>query len=145
MKINEIIQPGIVQPNRGVSGKNSVATPAPSAKSEGFGVDQAEFHQGAKVESHLLEGAKLVFEAIPDVRADKVAQAKQRLAEGYYDRPAVIDQIAARLAADPEAQPSAQISLAEQAEIRRRLAEGFYDSPEAIEKIATGLVEEAGA
>jgi anti-sigma28 factor (negative regulator of flagellin synthesis) len=145
MKINELSQPGVVQPNRGVTSRATSTSPAKPAESAGFALDQAEFHQTAKVESHLLEGAKLVYEAIPDVRTDRVAQAKQRLAEGFYNKPEVIDQIATRLAADPEARPSAPLSLAQQGEIKRRLSEGFYDTPEAIDKIANGLVEDVNA
>ncbi len=141
MKINELLQPGAVQPNRGVNSRTSVAPATQSAESSGFVLDRAELNQSAQVESTLLEGAKLVFEAIPDVRADKVAQAKQRLAEGFYNKPDVIDQIATRLAGDPEAIPSVPLSLAQQGEIKRRLSEGFYDSPEALDKIAGGLVD----
>lgn len=145
MKINELTQPGVVQPNRGVTSRSVATSPAKVAESAGFSLDQAEFHQEARVESHLLEGAKLVYEAITDVRTDRVAQAKQRLAEGFYNKPEVIDQIATRLAADPEARPSAPLSLAQQGEIKRRLSEGFYDTPEAIEKIAAGLTEDVSA
>jgi len=142
MKINEILQPGVVQSSRSV-GSKSVSTPqVKSTDPADLAVDQAEFHAGAKVESNLLEGAKLVFEAIPDVRADRVALAKQRLADGFYDKPEIADRIADRMVADPEAQPSASLSLSQQGEIRRKLAEGFYDSPEAIEKIAGGLIED---
>ncbi len=143
MKINDILQSGVVQPNRGTSSRTSTTGPTHAAKAADFAIDRAEFHQEAKVEGQLLEGAKLVFEALPNIRADRVAQAKRRLDEGYYDRPEVIDQIATHLAADPEAQPSAPLSLAQQDSIKRRLAEGYYDTPEVIDKIAGSLAEEA--
>ncbi len=143
MKINEILQPGVVQPNRGVSARTAATHVSDTVKTANIAVDSAELHLEAKVEAHLLEGAKLVFDALPDVRADRVAAATKRLAEGFYDRPEVVDQIAARLAADPEARPAAPLSLEQQSEIRRRLAEGYYDSPEAVEKIAEGLAAEA--
>lgn len=105
--------------------------------------DRAEFNREAKVEAQILDAAKLVYEALPDIRADLLSLARQRLADGFYDRPVVMEQIARGLAADPEAQPTPPLSLEQQAEVKRRLAEGFYDRPEAVGRIARGLAEDA--
>lgn len=141
MKINETLQPGIVQPNR-ISGSRTPATPSSLSSVSESVVDRADLHPEVRIETQIIEGAKLVYEALPDVREDRVAQAKQRLTDGYYDRPEVIDQIAARLSADPEAVPAAPLSLERQAEIKRRLTEGFYDSPQVVDTIAAGLAGE---
>jgi anti-sigma28 factor (negative regulator of flagellin synthesis) len=45
-----------------------------------------------------MSAAKEVMDSLPDVRADKVAQAKARLLKGYYDTPEAREILTSRLA-----------------------------------------------
>jgi len=144
MTINDIKQLGGIQPVRPQDIRPSASRGGATSDSTAPPKDRAELTGGVQQEARILDAARLVFDALPDVRADKVELAKKRLAEGYYDRPVVQEQIAARLAADPEARPEPPLSAERRAEIRNRLAEGFYDRPEIIDQIAQGLAEDAG-
>ena len=104
--------------------------------------DRADVTPGQTEEARLLDAARLVLESLPDVRADKVELAKKRLADGFYDRPEVRDEIAGRILADPELKPAPGLTPEREAEVRKRLDSGFYDQPEAQDKIARGLLDD---
>lgn len=62
--------------------------------------DQAEISSAAHKMvdlRHILEAARREIEHAPDVRADRVAMAKQRIASGFYQSATVRDQVASRL------------------------------------------------
>ena len=62
--------------------------------------EKAEISDAAHDLMHLrqaVDTGRAALAALPDVRQDKVEQAKTRLAQGYYDSPAVRDEIAAKL------------------------------------------------
>jgi hypothetical protein len=46
-----------------------------------------------------IADAKRIADGLPDVRPEKVALARERLASGFYDRPEVRDVLVGRLAA----------------------------------------------
>jgi len=140
MKINDITSHGVA-PVRGVASRTVTPASRP-AEAESLPQDVADLRGDVRQEARILDAAKLVYEALPDVRADKVELARKRLAEGFYDRPEVQEQIAAKLAGDAEARPAPSLTLAQKADIQRRLAEGFYDRPEVVDEIARGLAED---
>jgi len=141
MKISDIIKSGGVQPT-GPAASRTAPPVEKSPYSAALPQDTAELSSKLQ-ESRILDGARLVYDALPDVRADKVELAKKRLAEGYYDRPEVQDQIAAKLAADSEAHPAPALSAEQKDVIRQRLAEGYYNHPAVVNSIAQGLAEDA--
>ena len=42
--------------------------------------------------------ASSIIDATPDIRPDRIAQVKKRIAEGYYNTPGFIDELAGKLA-----------------------------------------------
>ena len=145
MVVSYINESGGVGPIRGPQPKQTepAAPPKTQPPSVPPAADRAEVAPGQAEEARLLEGAKLVLESLPEVRADKVELAKQRLAEGFYNKPEVQAAIAGRILADRELNPAPGLTPEREAEIRRRLDSGFYDSPEAQDKIARGLLDDA--
>jgi len=141
MKLNDITQHGGIGQVRGVAPRPS-STIQPPDSNLAPPKDRAELSRDLQQESRVLDGARLVYDALPDVRADKVALAKQRLAAGYYDQPSVQDQIVAKLATDSEARPTPPLSLEAAATIKQRLADGFYDKPDVVDRIAQGLADD---
>ncbi|MBM3328372.1 MAG: hypothetical protein FJY67_02730 [Calditrichaeota bacterium] len=114
----------------------------PLASQEAF--DRAEINRQAEADARALNGTKLIYEALPDVRRDKVDAARARLKSGFYDQSEVRAETARRLAQDPESHPIPPLTTEEVAGLRQRLASGYYDQPEVREQIAKGLIENAG-
>ncbi|MBN1164711.1 MAG: flagellar biosynthesis anti-sigma factor FlgM [Candidatus Krumholzibacteriota bacterium] len=48
--------------------------------------------------SRMVSRAKVAAEALSDIREERIAQVKQRMAEGYYDSPEVQEELAAKIA-----------------------------------------------
>jgi len=59
----------------------------------------------AQEDARLEQNAKLLLDELPGSRADRVEQAKIRLAEGYYDNDSVIDQTAEKITRNPSLGP----------------------------------------
>jgi anti-sigma28 factor (negative regulator of flagellin synthesis) len=62
--------------------------------------DQAEISSQARKMvdlRHIIDAARREIEQTPDVRADRVARAKERIASGFYQSATVRDQVATRL------------------------------------------------
>ncbi|MFP4687242.1 MAG: flagellar biosynthesis anti-sigma factor FlgM [bacterium] len=55
--------------------------------------DRVNISNNARLARTVARAQKAIQEA-PEVRADRVAEVKERLAEGYYDSPEVIDEVA---------------------------------------------------
>ena len=147
MYVYEILNSGGIGPVQEPAGK-PVNKPEvkPQQNIEPFqaGSDTTEIGKVSQDDSRSLEGAKLVIETLPEVRADKVELARQRLTEGYYDKPEVRDAIAEKMLADPETNPVAgEINENDAESIRNKLQSGFYDLPDVRDKIAGGMIDDA--
>jgi negative regulator of flagellin synthesis FlgM len=71
--------------------------PAKAAKADAAaGGDSLAISDEAKEKAQIARYIRIVKE-MPDIRADKVAEAKRKLAAGDYDRPDVADEIARRM------------------------------------------------
>ena len=142
MTINELTQSGGIGPLRGLSPK-STPTIEPKSEPTAQPADRADLGSGVQNDARLLDAAHMVFNALPDIRAVKVALAKQRLADGYYDLPDIQDQIASKLAGDPEASPDKPLDSTRQAQIQNRLSDGYYDKPKVLDQTAQALANDA--
>ena len=60
--------------------------------------ETAEKHEVSEL-ARRMSAAKEVMGTLPDVQADKVAQAKARLLKGYYDTPEAKEALVSKLAA----------------------------------------------
>ncbi len=105
--------------------------------------DRTELTPANRESSRTFEASKLLLETIPDVRRDKVELARRRLAEGYYDKPDIRAEIAARMISDPEANPSpGEIPDDETGIIRKQLRNGYYDRPDIKDMISRGMIDD---
>ena len=147
MYVHELLNGGGIGSIRGAEGKpvdKSEIKPQQNIEPLQSGADRADIGEVSREDSRSLEGAKLVFETLPEVRTDKVELARERLAEGYYDKPEVQDAIAGKMLADSEVNPAAgEFNDNEIAEIKNKLKTGFYDQSDIRDKIAGGLVDDA--
>ena len=99
--------------------------------------DSLQVSEKLREEAALVENAKLLLEELPEIREGKVAQAKQRLAEGFYDRAEIIEQTAAKMMEENAQDRTANVDQA-----KNRLAEGYYEKPEVIEDTARKIIRD---
>jgi hypothetical protein len=114
------------------------------------GEDRLEISQGARelegLRGRLLEQAM----AMPDVRQDRVAQVRARVAEGYYQREDLVSEVANRLMADkalaqvddsqatPPSDPAYREDLMR--EVDAKIHSGFYTDGEVMNFVADRLL-----
>jgi hypothetical protein len=94
-------------------------------------------------DARLEENARLLLEELPDGRPDRVAEAKRKLAEGFYDRPEVLEETAGKITQDRAAQKAAiyQVNPHDVARAKTRLAQGYYEQPEVLDETARRIVK----
>jgi len=147
MYVHELLNGGGIDSIRGPEGKpvdKPEVKPQQNVEPLQSGADRADIGEISREDSRSLEGAKLVFETLPEVRTDKVELARERLTEGYYDKPEVQDAIAGKMLADPEVNPAAgELNEKDIASIKDKLQSGFYDKLDVRDQIAGGMVDDA--
>ena len=145
MFISDINQAGGIGSVREPSSQKpeQVSVKKPQSSGQQKAIDSTEINRILRDDTRILEGAKLLYEALPDVRADKVELAQKRLASGYYDRPEVRAEIAGKMVKDPESAPHALFSEERADQIREKSKLGFYDRPEIRNQIARGMIDDA--
>ncbi len=103
---------------------------SPHADESRISVDAAEI-------ARYQELAQLHMEAYADVeeasREDKLARIKQRVQDGYYDRPEVMDALTDSLVRNTveETGPAENLDV-----VNRRVNEAYYDRPDVVDKTA---------
>jgi hypothetical protein len=106
--------------------------------------DQVQLDSRRAEDAHLEENAKLLLGELPDVRPDRVEEAKRKLASGFYDRPDVLEETAGKIrqefAAPAQAVPPKD-NPQEIARTRIRVAQGYYDQPEVLDETAKRIVK----
>jgi anti-sigma28 factor (negative regulator of flagellin synthesis) len=98
-------QPRDVEHYQQLQKKQSAGNPAQepvntAGNKAAAGADQAAISDRAHQQlalSSLLEEGRMAAEQSPDVRSFKIAEVRQRLAEGFYQSAAVRDEVAGRL------------------------------------------------
>ncbi|MFH1844485.1 MAG: flagellar biosynthesis anti-sigma factor FlgM [bacterium] len=103
------VQPGILEQFQKSAGKtrrqNETGSPDDGTLNVGPGsapADRAEISENArKLEdlSTLHKAGQRAMESVPDVRQDRIAQARERLESGYYNSDEVRQDVAGRLGA----------------------------------------------
>ncbi len=145
MDISDVKYSGGILPSQGANKVQSAkTTKGGQVASEIRIIDRAEIDRIARDDARILEGARLVLDASPEIRHDKVAEAKKKLAEGFYDKPAVKGQIAANMAKEPEAYPVTP-PLSEEAlkEVKTKIKSDFYSQTDVKSDIAQGMIQDA--
>ena len=97
MKINNIRHSKVNDPSASRDAEKNRESAARTG-SPGTGSSAKEASEVSET-SRLVSRARIEAEKTGDVRADRVAEVKQRLADGYYDSDEVRESIASRLAA----------------------------------------------
>lgn len=145
MNIDKILENGGVSPIKGPPAQQveQQIRKAKFADEIASQQDRAELQPDRQDESRTFQAAKLILESIPDIRQDRVELARRRLASGFYDKPEIRTEIAARMIADPETNPAQnQLSAEEIAEIRVKLASGYYNQTNIRDDIAKGMIDD---
>jgi len=99
--------------------------------------DSLQVDQLRKEEAHIIENSRLLLDELPEVRSDKVALAKQRLAEGFYDKKEVLNQTAAKLIKEKDEVADQNIQ-----QVRNNLAKGYYDNPDVLNQTAGNILKD---
>lgn len=88
------------------------APPVGPASGQGGSADRVELSDAARAQqaeasAHQAEvdAARRALHARPGLGDERLAELQQRVADGYYDRPDVVDATAARLAGDLRGEP----------------------------------------
>lgn len=111
------------------------------------GSDTLQVNQKQREITQLVENARLLLDELPDVRPDRVEQAKQRLQEGFYQRPEVREEIAQKILDEFSTLKTDQNNTAEQSSTKRteraksRLSNGYYDQPEILDETARRILK----
>lgn len=145
MYISDINQAGGIGSIREPSSQKPEQVPSKKTDSSGQQrtIDSTEINRILREDTRILEGAKLLYEAVPDVRTEKVELARKRLADGHYDRPEVRAEIAGKMVEDAESIPRAPFSEERAEQIRENSKQGFYERPEIKNLIARGMIDDA--
>jgi flagellar biosynthesis anti-sigma factor FlgM len=83
--------------------KADAAKKVEAAKSKTVSPDRTEFSSDAQRLSETKAQVGIVAAQIanqPDIRQDKVAEAKQKIQDGYYNTPEFVDKLAGKMAQD---------------------------------------------
>ncbi len=99
--------------------------------------DSLQVDQMRKEEAHLIDNSRLLLEELPEVRNDKVALARQRLQEGFYDKPEVLNETTSKLLKE-----QSEITDMNVQQVKSRLAKGYYDSPDILNQTAGNILKD---
>lgn len=90
MSIEGITNAQIIQRLRNV---DKASGPSESAGAAASSADEVNISSDARLAQTLNRAMKAIDET-PDVREDKVAEVEEKLEEGFYDSPEVLDEVA---------------------------------------------------
>jgi len=108
------------------------------------GADTIEFDPRRREDAIVEENAKILLNELPEVRADRVEEARRKLESGFYDRPEVIEQAAQNV--QNELDQTATLAQKQKAEgemvagAQRRMAQGYYEQPEILDETARRIM-----
>ncbi|MCX6639284.1 MAG: hypothetical protein NTW14_02215 [bacterium] len=111
------------------------------AAAEEIQQDQLQVDDKRRDETRLVENAKLMLGELPEVRTDKVELARQRMQEGYYDRPEVLQAAAEKIAKQEIGGESDQINPQNVQRARQRIVSGYYDQQQVLDQTAEKIVK----
>lgn len=143
-------------------GQQTPAQPAKEASQdketpESTKKDLLQVDQKRQEEVRLTEDAKLLLEELPEVRPDRVQEARRRLESGYYERPEILKRTTEKILEDGTAlrpihlKDLAQINQAADddnrtehervQDARRRLLTGYYEQSEVLNETARKILK----
>jgi len=108
------------------------------------GADIIDFDPRRRDDALLEENANVLLGELPEVRADRVTEARRKLESGFYDRPEVLAQAAQNI--QNEMDQTAALEKKQNAErttvdgAQRRLGQGYYDQTEVLDETARRIV-----
>lgn len=160
MKIEHSNQIQHAQTNQKIGSKDAQAADKNQTKSDRLEISDAA--RSMLDRQKKVDATKVAVEQQPDVRADRLKDVSKRIADGYYNRPDVIekitdsviksgvmnDAIQARNAVSTVLQKMDETPDVRQDQVdnaRNKAAEGAYDQPEVIEKVADEILKNLDA
>jgi len=124
-----------------------VSTPADSQETDAAsrrGADIIDFDPRRRDDALLEENANVLLGELPEVRTDRVEEARRKLESGFHDRPEVIAQTAQNI--QSEMDQTAALEKKQKSEramvdgTQRRLGQGYYDQTEVLDETARRIV-----
>jgi anti-sigma28 factor (negative regulator of flagellin synthesis) len=115
-----------------------------TTRPDAVGRDLVEVDAQRADEAQLEENARLLLNELPEVRSDRVEEAKRKLAAGFYDSQNVLEETAGKIRqelASPALAPPPKDDPQEIARTRNRLAQGYYDQPQVLDETARKIVK----
>lgn len=112
-------------------------------------VDRLEISPAARDLEALRTRLQTQAMALPEVREDRVAQVRARMAEGYYQREDLVTDMANRLMAEAELRPTEQAPAAStqpayreelMREVNDKIQSGFYTDGQVMNFVADRLM-----
>jgi hypothetical protein len=102
--------------------------------------DSASISADAAEVARYQELVQLHREAYGEAdRSEHLARVRQRLEEGFYDRPEVMEELVDRVMEETSPAP---VGSSDPEAIQRRTREGFYDRPEVVDRTAENVVRQ---
>lgn len=104
------------------------------------GADTIEFDPRRREDAIIEENAKILLNELPEVRSERIEEARRKLESGFYDRPEVIEQAAQNV--QNELDQTAALAQKQKTEdemvdgAQRRLIQGYYEQPEVLDETA---------
>jgi anti-sigma28 factor (negative regulator of flagellin synthesis) len=114
------------------------------AEKGGAQEDTLQVNQERRRAAGMIENARLLLEELPDSRPERIAQVKQRLQEGFYERAEVLEGTAGKILDDLQAKPPKTVSEDEADKIdqvKNRLRDGYYDRLDILEETARRILK----
>jgi hypothetical protein len=127
--------------------KNSGESPEQIKNAADSQKDVLQLDQSRKEEAILEQNARLLLNELPEVRPDRVEEARRRLQQGFYDRKEVLQATAGSIQQDVSSAARANTAPADQSETstvaaaRRRLAQGYYDQQDVLDETARRIAQ----
>ena len=111
-----------------------------AAKPSRLQEDSAQISPSAAEISRYRELVRLHQEAYGDgERSKKLEEIRQRIADGFYERPGTIDELAGRVLEDAVQDPG---KAGDTSVVERRIRDDFYSRPQVVEKTADKILKE---
>lgn len=117
----------------------------------GSGEDRLEISSGGRELARLRASLLQEASTLPEIREERVAQARERVAAGFYEREEIVANISERLlnesalkvgsAASPSAVPDASYRTELMNEVGTKIQSGFYSDNDVMSFVADRLMD----
>ncbi len=105
------------------------------------GQDILQLDRRRRDEAILEENAKILLRELPEVRPDRVEEARRKLDSDFYNRPEVLQETALKIQEDLASAQQEKVESEQVKSARSRMAHGYYEQSEVLEETARQIVK----